>query len=168
MARTVTWITDVRNRNSLRQYTVTHTLLNSMEGSHSILLIPHPEFNPHTAWPRATVSAFHYSSPSNSAFKAEPRAAHLLQQWKQSFLLLPLTWSLLLLEVMEGEWPNPQAIGDEEGIKMPHYSQNYSFTNPTHKGLIHVMTSGIITPCLLSVPIFYNTGRGTSYHCQRE
>lgn len=83
----------------------THTQLNRMEGSHSILLIPHPEFNPHAAWPRATVSAFHYSSPSNSAFKAEPRRARLLQQWKQSCFLLaeqPLTWSLLLLEVMEG------------------------------------------------------------------
>lgn len=79
---------DIRNANSLRWFAVTHALLNCMEGSHSILLIPHPEFNPHAAWPRATVSAFHYSSPSNSAFKAVPKAVHLLQQWKQSCLLL--------------------------------------------------------------------------------
>lgn len=97
---------DARNMNSSRWYTVRHTLPNHMEGCHSILLIPHPEFNPYAAWPRATVSAFHYSSPSNSAFKAEPRVVCLLQQWKQFCFLLahqPLTWSLLLLEVMEND-----------------------------------------------------------------
>lgn len=112
-----------------------------MEGSHSIPLIPHPEFNPYAAWPRATGSAFHYSSPANSAFKAEPRAVHLLQQLNQFCFLLadwPLTWSLPLLEVMEGEWPNPQATGDEEGKKRSHCSHNYSLTNPTHKGFSHV------------------------------
>lgn len=142
-----------------------------MEGSHSILLIPHPEFNPYAAWPRATGSAFHYSSPANSAFKAEPRAVHLLQQLNQFCFLLadqPLTWSLPLLEVMEGEWPNPQATGDEEGKKRSHCSHNYSLTNPTHKGFSHVITLRITTPCLLSVPALCNAGSGTSYHCQRE
>lgn len=76
-----------------------------MEGSHSILLIQHPEFNPHAAWPRATVSAFHYLSPSNSAFKAEPRTAFASAM---EAVLPPAgravpQWSLMLLEVMEGE-----------------------------------------------------------------
>lgn len=63
---------------------------------------------------------------------------------------------------------NPQATGDEEGINLPHYSHNYSLTNLTHKELSHVMTPGIITPCLLSVPVFYVMGSVTSYRCQRE
>lgn len=68
----------------------------------------------------------------------------------------------------DGEWPNPQATGDEEGIKMPHYSHNYSLTNPIHKGFSHVMTLRITTLCLLSVPEHCNAGSGTSNHCQRE
>ena len=74
---------DVHNMNLWRWYAITHTLLNRMEGSDPIILTPHPEFNPCTAWPRATVSTSHYLPPSNSVFKAKPSPAPLLQQWRE-------------------------------------------------------------------------------------